>query len=135
MILSLQTGVGKSSLINEYVGVTEVVRLLSYLGKSAPEAYPSQNASHSNAGISTINTAIMAKENGRFVLHDSQGFGHGDGENFKNVVDFLKDRKDMPNVRGQVHAVWYVYRSSIILKKGDQGVAQALLDSKPVALE
>ena len=63
----------------------------------------------------------MAKENGRFVLHDSQGFGHGDGENFKNVVDFLKDRKDMPNVRGQVHAVWYVHRSSIILKKGCAG--------------
>ena len=85
--------------------------------------------SHSNAGISNINTAIIAKENGRFVLHDSQGFEHGEGENLKNVVDFLKDRKDMPNVRDQVHAVWYVYRSSITLKKGDQGVAQALFPS------
>ena len=122
----LQSGLEKSSLINECLGVTEAVRPLSYLGKSAPEAYPSQNASHSNAGISTINTAIIAKENGRFVLHDSQGFEHGEGENFKNVIDFLKDRKDMSNVRNQVHAVWYVYRSLIILKKGDQGVAQAL---------
>ena len=102
---------------------------LSCLGKSAPEAYPSQNVSHSNAGISNINTAIIAKENGRFVLHDSQGFEHGEGENLKNVVDFLKNRKDMPDVRDQVHAVWFVYRSSIILKKGDQGVAQALFPS------
>ena len=125
----LQSGLEKSSLINECLGVTEAVRPLSYLGKSAPEAYPSQNASHSNAGISTINTAIIAKENGRFVLHDSQGFEHVEGENFKNVIDFLKDRKDTPNVRGQVHAVWYVYRSSITLKKGDQGVAQALFPS------
>ena len=54
--------------------------------------------SHLNAGISNINTAIIAKENGRFVLHDSQGFEHGEGENLKNVVDVLKDRKDMPNV-------------------------------------
>ena len=63
--------------------------------------------------MSDINTAIIASENGRFVLHDSQGFEHGEGENLKKVVDFLKARKDMPNVRDQVHAVWYVYRSSI----------------------
>ena len=89
----------------------------------------SQDMSHLNAGISNINTAIIAKEKGRFVLHDSQGFEHGKGENFKNVIDFLKDRKDMPNVRDQVHAVWYVYRSSITLEKGDQEVAQALFPS------
>ena len=69
--------------------------------------------SHSEAGVSDINTPIIASENGRFVLHDSQGFEHGEGANFKKVVDFLKARKDMPNVRDQVHAVWYVYRSSI----------------------
>ena len=69
--------------------------------------------SHSEAGVSDINTAIIASENGRFVLHDSQGFEQGEGENFKKVVDFLKARKDMPNVRDQVHAVWYVYCSSI----------------------
>ena len=72
-----------------------------------------QAVSHLKAGISDINTAIIANENGRFVLHDSQGFEPGEGENFKKVVDFLKARKDMPNVRDQVHAVWYVYRSSV----------------------
>ena len=66
--------------------------------------------SHSKAGVSNINAAIVARENGRFVLHDSQGFEPGEDENFKKVVDFLKVRKDMPNVRDQVHAVWYVYR-------------------------
>ena len=73
----------------------------------------SQNVSHLNSGISNINTAIIEKENGRFVLHDSQGFEHGEDENFKKVVNFLKARKDMPNVRDQVHAVWYVFRFSI----------------------
>jgi hypothetical protein len=71
--------------------------------------------SHSTAGISDINTAIIANENGRFVLHDSQGFEHGEGENLQKVVDFLEARKNMPNVRDQVHAVWYVYRSFITL--------------------
>ena len=69
--------------------------------------------SHSGAGVSNIDTEIKASENGRFVMHDSQGFEHGEGENFKKVVDFLKARKDMPNVRDRVHAVWYVYCSSI----------------------
>ena len=54
-----------------------------------------QNVSHAGSGLSNINTAIIAGENGRFVLHDSQGFEHGEGENFKEVVDFLKARKDM----------------------------------------
>ena len=61
--------------------------------------------SHSNSGVSNINTTSIAKENGRFILHDSQGFEHGEGENFLNVVDFLEDRKDMPNMRDQVHAL------------------------------
>ena len=72
-----------------------------------------QSVSHSGAGVSDINTEIIASENARFVLHDSQGFEHGEGENFQKVVDFLKARKDMPNVRDQVHAVWYAYCSSI----------------------
>ena len=72
-----------------------------------------QTVSHSGAGVSNIDTEIIASENGRFVMHDSQGFEHGEGENFKKVVDFLKVRKDMPNVRDRVHAVWYVYCSSI----------------------
>ena len=89
-----------------------------------------QTVSHSTAGISNINTAIVAKKNGKFVLHESQGFEHGEGENFKTVVDFLRARRDMPNVRDQVHAVWYVYRSSITcVNVGVQGVSQALFPS------
>ena len=103
--------------IFQHFSIMEAVRPVSHLCKYAPETYPSQNASHSNAGISTINTVIMAKEKGRFILHNSQGFRHGDGENFMNVINFLKDRKDMPNVRGQVHAVWYVYHSLTTLKR------------------
>ena len=89
-----------------------------------------QSVSHFTAGISNINTAIIANENGRFVLHDSQGFEHGEGNNLQKVIDFLKARKEMPNVRDQVHAVWYVYRCSITcVNKGDEGAAQALFRS------
>ncbi|EDQ99133.1 uncharacterized protein LACBIDRAFT_296016 [Laccaria bicolor S238N-H82] len=72
-----------------------------------------QTVAHSKAGVSNINTPIIASENRRFVLHDSQGFEHGEGDNFKKVVDFLKARKDMPNVRDQVHAVWLCFQVSL----------------------
>ena len=80
-----------------------------------------QTVSHSEPGVTNINTAIVASENGRFILHESQGFEHREGaKNVQKVVDFLKVRKDMPSVRDQVHAVWYVYRSSIIcVNQGD----------------
>ena len=89
-----------------------------------------QTVSYLGAGVSNIDTEIIGSENGRFVMHDSQGFEHGEGNNLQKVIDFLKARKDMPNVRDQVHAVWYVYRSSITcVNKGDEGVAQALFRS------
>ncbi|EDR00515.1 uncharacterized protein LACBIDRAFT_334152, partial [Laccaria bicolor S238N-H82] len=47
-----------------------------------------------------------------------QGFEHGEGDNFKKVVDFLKARKDMPNVRDQVHAVWLCFQVSV--SEGDR---------------
>lgn len=86
-----KTGAGKSSLINRCFGVTEAA------------------VSEYKAGISDINTAIMARENGRFVLHDSQGFEPGEDRNFQTVVNFLKARKNMPDVKDQVHAVWLCF--------------------------
>ena len=83
--------------------------------------------------VSDINIAIIGSGNGNFLLLESLGFEHEEGENFKKVVNFLKDRKDMPNVRDRVHAVWYVYCSSITcVNKGDQGVVQALFPSTHV---
>ncbi|KIJ99117.1 hypothetical protein K443DRAFT_8630 [Laccaria amethystina LaAM-08-1] len=85
------TGVGKSSLINECFGVNLA------------------NVEHHKAGVSDINKEIIADENGRFVLHDSQGFEPGEGENFQKVITFLQARKGMMEVRDQVHAIWLCF--------------------------
>ena len=66
------------------------------------------------AGVSDINKEIIAHENGRFVLHDSQGFEPGEVKNFQKVITFLQTRKGMVDVRDQVHAIWYGYYPSII---------------------
>ena len=75
---------------------------------------PPQNVENHKAGVSDINKEIIAHENGRFVLHDSQGFEPGEVKNFQKVITFLQTRKGMVDVRDQVHAIWYGYYPSII---------------------
>jgi hypothetical protein len=42
------------------------------------------------------------------VLHDSQGFEAGEVENFNKVKSFIDRRRNMPQVKDRLHAVWYV---------------------------
>ena len=42
------------------------------------------------------------------MLHDSQGFEAGEVENFNTVKNFIDRRRNMPEVKDRLHAVWYV---------------------------
>jgi hypothetical protein len=61
---------------------------------------------HGIAGVSDINTEIIPPDNDYFVLHDSQGFEHGEGTNFATVKDFIERRSAMPEVKDKIHAIW-----------------------------
>jgi len=61
---------------------------------------------HGKAGVAEINTEIIPTNNEYFVLHDSQGFEHGEGDNFSIVKDFIETRSAMPDVKDQIHAIW-----------------------------
>ena len=62
--------------------------------------------SHSKAGVANINTEITPTNNEYFVLHDSQGFEHGEGDNFSTVKEFIETRSAMRDVKDQIHAIW-----------------------------
>ena len=62
--------------------------------------------SHGKAGVANIDTEIIPTNNEYFVLHDSQGFEHGEGDNFSIVKDFIEARSAMPEVKDQIHAIW-----------------------------
>ncbi|KAG1738044.1 hypothetical protein EDD22DRAFT_809730 [Suillus occidentalis] len=86
-----KTGVGKSSLINHTFGV--------------------QNAttSHDRPGAASIDHEFISPQNDRFVLHDSKGFEPGSEDNLTTVRDFIDQRRAMPDLKDQLHAVWLCF--------------------------
>ncbi|KAG0697501.1 hypothetical protein DFH29DRAFT_1003677 [Suillus ampliporus] len=85
------TGVGKSSLINHAFGVQNAI------------------ASHDKPGEAEIDTEFISQQNDRFVLHNSKGFEPGGGGNVKIAQDFLERRRNMPDLKDQLHAVWVCF--------------------------
>ncbi|KAG1720233.1 uncharacterized protein EDB91DRAFT_1282048 [Suillus paluster] len=82
-----KTGVGKSSLIQQAFKINEVV-------------------SEHTWGKADINTEFVAPENGRFVLHDSEGFEVGDSRSFADAKEFIGCRREMPELKDKIHAAW-----------------------------
>jgi hypothetical protein len=58
------------------------------------------------AGVSDIKKGITSSKNPRLILHDSQGFSHGSGDNFNTVKEFIETRSQMSNLKDRLHAIW-----------------------------
>ncbi|KAG0701062.1 hypothetical protein DFH29DRAFT_1000552 [Suillus ampliporus] len=58
------------------------------------------------AGKSGYQQEFIAPENGRFVLHDSEGFEAGDSSSFAAAKEFIGCRREMPELKDKIHAVW-----------------------------
>jgi hypothetical protein len=86
-----KSGVGKSSLINIAFGTTQA------------------NVAHGKAGVSDINYEIIPPDNEYFVLHDSQGFEHGEEDNFDIVKKFIESRNAMPDIKDKIHVIWLCF--------------------------
>jgi hypothetical protein len=59
------------------------------------------------AGVSNIEKEITSPQNPRLVLHDSQGFSHGSGDNFNIVKNFIETRSQRTNIKDKLHAIWF----------------------------
>ncbi|KAF8549891.1 hypothetical protein OG21DRAFT_1500144 [Imleria badia] len=82
------SGVGKSSLIHKVFGVDDV------------------HTSENDRGITDIDREFISSTNERFVVHDSLGFEAGDERNIDKVKEFVRQRKAMPQLKDQLHAIW-----------------------------
>lgn len=90
-----QTGVGKSSLINQV------------LRKEAARV------ENDKSGKSDIEKELTSLLNDRFILHDSQGFEPAESDNHKVVKAFIHRRKQKENIGDRLHAVWLCFQVPI----------------------
>ncbi|KAF8492227.1 hypothetical protein F5888DRAFT_935594 [Russula emetica] len=58
------------------------------------------------AGVSNIEKEITSPQDPRLILHDSQGFCHGSGDNFNIVKNFIETRNQRTNLKDRLHAIW-----------------------------
>jgi hypothetical protein len=47
-------------------------------------------------------------QNDRIIIHDSGGFESSDMENMSEVENFIRYRKEQPNLEDQLHCIWYL---------------------------
>ncbi|KAI6146413.1 hypothetical protein BKA82DRAFT_994155 [Pisolithus tinctorius] len=110
-----KSGVGKSTLINRIFGLE-----VAHVAKDRP-------------GQAAIEKELISQENNRFILHDSRGFEPAEGSNYDVVKSFIEERKRMPDVKDQLHAVWLCFQVPI-LKYGERlledGVEAFLREAK-----
>ncbi|KAI6127010.1 hypothetical protein F5141DRAFT_1210293 [Pisolithus sp. B1] len=88
-------GVGKSTLINQIFGVET-----ASVAKDRP-------------GEALIEQEFTSPQNDRLILHDSKGFEPADGGNYETVRSFIERRKNMRDIKDQLHAVWLCFQMPI----------------------
>ena len=59
------------------------------------------------AGVSNIEDEITSQQNPRLILHDSQGFSHGDVGNLELVLNFIDERSRKTDIKDRLHAIWF----------------------------
>ncbi|KAL0573415.1 hypothetical protein V5O48_008537 [Marasmius crinis-equi] len=111
-----KSGAGKSSLINSIFNVDTA------------------NVSHEQAGAADINFEITSEQNNRFIVHDSQGFAHGEAENYQRVERFIRERTDSNKpLKDRLHAIWFcveiLVANSALLEKGEEKIFQMELEN------
>ena len=72
--------------------------------------YPQLTVSFKHASDNTrsdnIDREFISPTNERFVVHDILGFEAADGREMDIVKQFVAQRKAMPQLKDQLHAIW-----------------------------
>ncbi|KAJ7729013.1 hypothetical protein B0H16DRAFT_1428359, partial [Mycena metata] len=90
ILLIGRSGVGKSALINAVFGSGVAIEEHGIQPGTVPD----------------INHEFVLPNNPRLVFHDSQGFSHGDGQNFETVLRFIRERGERPQLEDRLHVIW-----------------------------
>lgn len=96
-------------MIRRAFKIDEVVELMNQVAPThADTRLSSQHVSEHTRGEADIDKEFIARENNKFVVHDSSGFESGDTNGVSIVKDFIARRSQMSDLKDKVHAIWYV---------------------------
>ncbi|KAI6127408.1 hypothetical protein EDD16DRAFT_1473345 [Pisolithus croceorrhizus] len=132
--MALQTGVGKSTLINRAFGVKKAVKPsirrsdISLLLTNFPQV-----SAHYRPGEANIETPLISPENTLFVLHDSQGFEPGEDTNYETAKRFILSRRSGA-LGDRLHAVWFCLECPRTGTRLLESAAEDFLKSKKATL-
>ena len=109
MTINLQSGAGKSSLVDRVFrfGEDKPVSTGNDFACYLPSWLLTKTVEDWTPGQVDILNEFTSQGNVRFVLHDSEGFGPGNGESFTIVDTFIRERRNetLP-LKDQLHAIW-----------------------------
>ncbi|KAG6330147.1 hypothetical protein ID866_8942 [Astraeus odoratus] len=88
----LQSGIGKTTLINRIFGIEDV------------------EPSHGRRGIANIEKPLVSKLNRSVILHQSRGFEPGESDNLAVVKSFIERCKNSKDIKDQLHAIWLIFQ-------------------------
>ena len=63
---------------------------------------------------SSIDCEHFSEGNDLFVVHDSQGFEHGEESQLKTVQEFIERHSKEQELKKKLHAIWCVSRLSSV---------------------
>ncbi|KAF9512330.1 hypothetical protein BS47DRAFT_1394330 [Hydnum rufescens UP504] len=115
----LQSGVGKSSVINAVFGVDNLTR-----------------TSNAHSTQHDIDQPLTSDDNHRLILHDSQGFLGGDIKNLKTVQEFIKRKGTERELKDRLHAIWLCCEIPVsggrVFERGDEILLQDDTNKVPI---
>jgi len=113
-----KTGVGKTSLIKRAFDL------------------PHLQPSHYEPGKCDINQEIQLPDDIHFIIHDSRGFEPGEWKYVDIVEKFIQDRRQQPNLKDKLHAIWYCiqipHAGGRVFEKGDERLMQCGFGDIPI---
>ncbi len=65
-----------------------------------------QQVSHDGPGKADIGVEFRHANNDKIILHDSEGFEHGEAAKFDIVKRFIEGREQMTELKDKLHAIW-----------------------------
>ncbi|KAF9503951.1 hypothetical protein BS47DRAFT_1401903 [Hydnum rufescens UP504] len=131
----LQSGVGKSFVINAVFGVDNLtVRSLSFPNPALLDSDACYRDPPMTIPLNTI--SITSDDYHRLILHDSQGFFGGDIKNLKTVQEFIKRKGEERELKDRLHAIWLCCEIPIsggrVFERGDKRLLQDDTSKVPI---